>query len=96
MNIHYLYHYTDKIELIFIEWYLQGYAAHLCSTISEWVMGLAFISYFFTYIKEFRQFDLELKVTQLEEYKHIRDFMGQSEMLADSQEVPTERSPLLT
>ena len=59
-------------------------------------MGFAFISYFFTYIQEFRQFDLELKVTQLEEYKNVRDYLAVSGTMGDSQEVATEQTPLLT
>lgn len=34
--------------------FLQGYTAHIISTISEWFLAFSFISFFLTYIRDFQ------------------------------------------
>ena len=49
-----------KPVLLFV--YLQGFAAHLVSTFSEWGMALFFGAYFFTHIRDFAKFDVSLQL----------------------------------
>ncbi|XP_013384682.1 DNA damage-regulated autophagy modulator protein 1 [Lingula anatina] len=48
-----------------------GYAPHVVSTIAEWCMSIAFLLYFFTYIRDFQKVDLgivvHLQVSHLDE-----------------------------
>ena len=39
----------------------QGYTFHLVSAFGEWFMALGFVLYFFTYIRDFQKFSLEVK-----------------------------------
>lgn len=34
----------------------QGYTAHIISTVSEWSLAFAFLSFFLTYIRDFQVF----------------------------------------
>lgn len=49
-----------------------GFAAHITSTISEWVTALAFIGFFFTFISDFRKLNInveaQLQVRHLDEH----------------------------
>lgn len=38
----------------------SGYAAHLVSSFGEWCMALSFLSYFFTFIRDFQKFQVEV------------------------------------
>ncbi|XP_016114455.1 DNA damage-regulated autophagy modulator protein 2-like [Sinocyclocheilus grahami] len=61
-----------------------GFTPHIVSTISEWSLALSFISFFLTYIRDFKKINLRAEV-QL-----------QSEHLYDSHHSrPSETSPLL-
>ncbi|XP_036415866.1 DNA damage-regulated autophagy modulator protein 2b [Colossoma macropomum] len=39
-----------------------GYAAHLASTVSEWSLAFSFISFFLTYIRDFKKINLRAEV----------------------------------
>uniref|UniRef100_A0A803TMI7 DNA damage regulated autophagy modulator 2 n=1 Tax=Anolis carolinensis TaxID=28377 RepID=A0A803TMI7_ANOCA len=39
----------------------QGYAFHLASTVSEWSLAFSFISFFFTYIRDFQKISLRVE-----------------------------------
>ncbi|BFZ04127.1 hypothetical protein BsWGS_07166 [Bradybaena similaris] len=39
-----------------------GYAAHIVSTVGEWVTALTFLFFFFTYVKEFDKFNMEVTI----------------------------------
>lgn len=40
----------------------QGFAAHIVSTVGEWVTALTFLFFFFTYVKEFNEFDMQVTI----------------------------------
>jgi hypothetical protein len=40
--------------------FLQGFTAHVISTIGEWVTAFTFLSFFFTYVREFQKFQLTI------------------------------------
>ncbi|KAK7475827.1 hypothetical protein BaRGS_00032973 [Batillaria attramentaria] len=42
-----------------------GYDAHVVSTAGEWLTALTFLGYFFTYVREFHKFDLEVNTRPL-------------------------------
>ncbi|BFZ15846.1 hypothetical protein BsWGS_18885 [Bradybaena similaris] len=42
-----------------------GYSAHLVSTVGEWVTALTFMFFFFTYVREFDKFELEVQTRPL-------------------------------
>ncbi|XP_067928834.1 DNA damage-regulated autophagy modulator protein 1-like isoform X2 [Watersipora subatra] len=50
---------------------MPGYSSHLVSTISEWIIGIAFLSFFLTYFKDFKKIAIrvlpELLVSHLDE-----------------------------
>lgn len=68
-----------------------GFTAHIISTISEWSLALSFISFFLTYIRDFKKINLrasvELQSNHLYESQHYRPVSARG---------PTETSPLLT
>ncbi|XP_071957239.1 DNA damage-regulated autophagy modulator protein 2-like [Antedon mediterranea] len=39
-----------------------GYTEHVVSTVSEWILAFAFLSFFFTFIREFQKVDLEAQL----------------------------------
>lgn len=43
---------TEAFKLVLF--FLQGYTAHIISTISEWFLAFSFISFFLTYIRDFQ------------------------------------------
>lgn len=45
--------------------FFQGYTAHIVSTVSEWFLAFSFISFFFTYIRDFQVLHLVCSPTQL-------------------------------
>ncbi|XP_037388301.1 DNA damage-regulated autophagy modulator protein 2b isoform X1 [Pygocentrus nattereri] len=65
-----------------------GYAAHLASTVSEWSLAFSFISFFLTYIRDFKKINLraeaELQSSTLHDSAHYNYTYG-----------PRETSPLL-
>jgi len=65
-----------------------GYDAHIASTVSEWFIGIAFVAFFLTYIKDFQKITMkilpELLVSHLDETPIIFTHAG-----------PTERTGLL-
>ncbi|KAK0146243.1 DNA damage-regulated autophagy modulator protein 2 [Merluccius polli] len=64
-----------------------GYTAHIISTISEWSLAFSFISFFFTYIRDFQKINLRAE-TDLQSY-HLYD------SLHDTASVNQEASALL-
>ena len=44
------------INNVFFNFFFQGYAEHLVSTISEWLIAVADVIFFATFYKEFKQF----------------------------------------
>lgn len=40
--------------IIFFFGLLQGYAAHIASTVSEWSLAFSFLTFFLTYIRDFQ------------------------------------------
>ncbi|KAK7098662.1 DNA damage-regulated autophagy modulator protein 2-like [Littorina saxatilis] len=62
-----------------------GYAAHVVSTVGEWLTALTFLGFFFTYVRELHKFDLEVRIRPL--VRHL------DEEPVDG--LPNERSPLL-
>ncbi|KAI4890864.1 hypothetical protein NFI96_023731 [Prochilodus magdalenae] len=64
----------------------HGYAAHLASTVSEWSLAFSFISFFLTYIRDFKKINLraeaELHSSTLHDSAHYNY-------------TPRETSPLL-
>lgn len=67
-----------------------GYTPHIISTISEWSLALSFISFFLTYIRDFKKINLraeaELHSDHLYHSPHYRDIPPRA---------PVETSPLL-
>ncbi|XP_073700527.1 DNA damage-regulated autophagy modulator protein 2-like [Garra rufa] len=67
-----------------------GYTPHIVSTISEWSLALSFISFFFTYIRDFKKINLraeaELQSNHLYNSHHYRPVPSRG---------PLETSPLL-
>ncbi|KAI2642966.1 DNA damage-regulated autophagy modulator 2 [Labeo rohita] len=67
-----------------------GYTPHIVSTISEWSLALSFISFFFTYIRDFKKINLraeaELQSNHLYNSHHYRPVPSRG---------PSETSPLL-
>ncbi|XP_077994804.1 DNA damage-regulated autophagy modulator protein 2-like isoform X2 [Glandiceps talaboti] len=51
-----------------------GYAEHIVSTVSEWVLAISFLSFFFTFIREFQKVTMEahlrLYTEELEPINH--------------------------
>jgi len=49
-------------EIVHVHWKPTdpGYQVHLVSTFSEWLLAASFLSFFFTYIKEFQLIDLSV------------------------------------
>ncbi|KAK0054750.1 DNA damage-regulated autophagy modulator protein 2 [Biomphalaria pfeifferi] len=66
-----------------------GYAAHLVSTVGEWVTAFTFLSFFFTYVREFDKFELEIRTRPL--VTHLDQRLQDS----DREEV-NERTKLLS
>lgn len=62
-----------------------GYAAHVVSTVGEWLTALTFLGFFFTYVREFHKFNLEINTHPL--VRHLDE-----EPILDH---PNERSHLL-
>jgi len=44
---------AESVEERFVS-VLQGYSAHLASTIMEWILAGSFLTYFFTFIRDFQ------------------------------------------
>lgn len=40
--------------VVSFSFFSQGYTAHIVSTVSEWCLAFSFISFFFTYIRDFQ------------------------------------------
>lgn len=57
----------------------QGYSAHVVSTVSEWLTALTFLGYFFTFVQEFRKFDLEINTRPLVRHLDEDPFEGTNE-----------------
>uniref|UniRef100_A0A671NGV2 DNA-damage regulated autophagy modulator 2b n=1 Tax=Sinocyclocheilus anshuiensis TaxID=1608454 RepID=A0A671NGV2_9TELE len=68
----------------------QGFTPHIVSTISEWSLALSFISFFLTYIRDFKKINLraeaELQSNHLYDSHHYRPLPSRG---------PSETSPLL-
>ncbi|KAL8561934.1 hypothetical protein ACOMHN_001260 [Nucella lapillus] len=62
-----------------------GYPAHVVSTVGEWLTAITFLSFFFTYVREFHKFNLEVNTRPL--VRHLDE-----EPILDC---PNERSHLL-
>ncbi|KAI4888473.1 hypothetical protein NFI96_015930 [Prochilodus magdalenae] len=45
----------------------KDYTLHLASAVSEWIVAFSFVFFFFTYIREFKQFSLKVNV-ELQEF----------------------------
>ncbi|XP_025085167.1 DNA damage-regulated autophagy modulator protein 2-like [Pomacea canaliculata] len=56
-----------------------GYSAHVVSTVSEWLTALTFLGYFFTFVQEFRKFDLEINTRPLVRHLDEDPFEGTNE-----------------
>lgn len=69
---------------------LQGFDEHIVSTISEWMIGISFLSFFLSYTKDFQKISMriipELLVSHLDETPII---------FSNSERSPTERTGLL-
>ncbi|XP_030632841.1 DNA damage-regulated autophagy modulator protein 2b [Chanos chanos] len=67
-----------------------GYTAHIVSTISEWSLALSFISFFLTYVRDFKKINLraevDLQSSHLHDSPYYNTFAGLN---------PGEASPLL-
>lgn len=83
-----LVHLRTLIDSNILLTFLQGYDAHIASTVSEWFIGIAFVAFFLTYIKDFQKITMkilpELLVSHLDETPIIFTHAG-----------PTERTGLL-
>lgn len=66
-----------------------GYTAHIISTISEWSLAFSFVSFFFTYIRDFQKINLRAE-TDLQSY-HLYDSLRDTASVNQS-----EASALLT
>ncbi|KAH9518831.1 hypothetical protein Btru_006363 [Bulinus truncatus] len=55
---------------------LNGYTAHIVSTVGEWVTAFSFLSFFFTYVKEFDKFSLEIRTRPL--VRHLNERLNDS------------------
>ncbi|XP_059918547.1 DNA damage-regulated autophagy modulator protein 2-like [Gadus macrocephalus] len=53
-----------------------GYTAHIISTISEWSLAFAFVSFFLTYIRDFQKINLRAE-TDLQSY-HLYDSLQEA------------------
>ncbi|XP_077994968.1 DNA damage-regulated autophagy modulator protein 2-like [Glandiceps talaboti] len=62
-----------------------GYAAHLVSTVAEWVMAFAFMFFFFTYVRDFQKVDMEA---------HMRLYVEHLDEIPVNEE-PNERTRLI-
>ncbi|XP_051551248.1 DNA damage-regulated autophagy modulator protein 2b [Myxocyprinus asiaticus] len=67
-----------------------GFTAHIISTISEWSLALSFVSFFFTYIRDFKKINLRADV--LLHCNHLYDSPHYRPVTART---PAETSPLL-
>ncbi|KAG7248616.1 hypothetical protein CRUP_002320 [Coryphaenoides rupestris] len=67
----------------------MGYTAHIISTISEWSLAFSFISFFFTYIRDFQKINLRAE-TELQNH-HLYDSLHDARSANQS-----EASALLT
>ncbi|CAH1786819.1 unnamed protein product [Owenia fusiformis] len=66
-----------------------GYAAHITSTTGEWCLAISFLLYFFTYIRDFQKFHIEIKGHCLAQHLDEEVFIEQTI------HGPTETSRLL-
>ena len=44
---------------------MQGFEAHIVSTISEWVTAVTFLTFFFTFIRDFQKVKIGMVATVL-------------------------------
>ncbi|XP_072522046.1 DNA damage-regulated autophagy modulator protein 2b [Salminus brasiliensis] len=65
-----------------------GYAAHMASTVSEWSLAFSFVSFFLTYIRDFKKINLRMEAELQSNTLH--DSTHQNYTYA-----PRETSPLL-
>ncbi|CAE1313452.1 DRAM2 [Acanthosepion pharaonis] len=63
---------------------MKGFAAHIVSTASEWLLAISFLSFFMTYIKDFRK--VEIDIAGRVSVSHLDDCTS---------DYLNERSPLL-
>ncbi|XP_051977722.1 DNA damage-regulated autophagy modulator protein 2b [Xyrauchen texanus] len=67
-----------------------GFTAHIVSTISEWSLALSFISFFFTYIRDFKKITLRAEVLL-----HCNHLYNSPHHRPVTARTPAETSPLL-
>uniref|UniRef100_A0A3Q3WYU9 CWH43-like N-terminal domain-containing protein n=1 Tax=Mola mola TaxID=94237 RepID=A0A3Q3WYU9_MOLML len=71
-----------------------GYTAHLISTVSEWSLACSFISFFFTYIRDFQKIKLRAEADL--QSSHLYDWTHPSATTPRRyKREPSESSPLL-
>ena len=75
----------------------QGYVAHLVSTFGEWVLILAFLSYFCTFIRDFHSMMLKIEAEVSVPYIDL-GFSTSQPGSPTSIELPTRniRTPLIS
>ncbi|XP_035828749.1 DNA damage-regulated autophagy modulator protein 1 [Aplysia californica] len=67
-----------------------GYSAHVVSTAGEWVTAMTFLFFFFTYVREFNKFDLEVHTRPL--VQHLDEILHEEVRVLDQAD---ERTKLL-
>nr|XP_046236934.1 DNA damage-regulated autophagy modulator protein 2-like [Scatophagus argus]XP_046236945.1 DNA damage-regulated autophagy modulator protein 2-like [Scatophagus argus]XP_046236953.1 DNA damage-regulated autophagy modulator protein 2-like [Scatophagus argus] len=70
-----------------------GYTAHIVSTVSEWSLALSFISFFFTYVRDFQKIDLRAEVAL--QCSHLYDSPHGGITASQHKREANESSPLL-
>lgn len=71
-----------------------GYTAHIISTVSEWSLAFSFVSFFFTYIRDFQKINLRAEVDL--QSSHLYDSShGRIAASRHNKRAPSEVSPLL-
>uniref|UniRef100_A0A8D0GSL7 DNA damage regulated autophagy modulator 2 n=1 Tax=Sphenodon punctatus TaxID=8508 RepID=A0A8D0GSL7_SPHPU len=53
---------TNLVQKLHWDPWEKGYIVHIISTISEWSLAIAFLSFFFTYIRDFQKISLRAEV----------------------------------
>ena len=46
----------------------QGFGLHIVATSSEWCMGLVFVAFFFTFIREFQKLAIAAEIKRSTQY----------------------------
>lgn len=70
---------------------LYSYAAHLASTITEWLLAASFLSFFYTFIRDFQVIKIDVEPTLLRDNLHHDD----DDELRATELRPEERTPLI-